>query len=179
MKYLRKSPHCWKKKAAVVCILVILFSFTTGTIAWLTLKTQPLNNEFLLGSVAGSIVENYADHVKTSIAVQNDGNIPAFARIKLTAYWQKNDDTILGKTAVVPSFSISSGWFLKDGIYYCRNVIAPSGLTPNLLASEIPLTVDADGNRLVIDVFAELIQAQPDAAAADAWGVSVSNGVIQ
>ena len=69
----------------------------------------------------------------------------------------------------------------EENVYYFAKPVAPGEMTENLI-KPISLTTDtdADGNTvyMVVQAIAEAIQANPETAAAQAWGVTVTKGAI-
>ena len=64
-----------------------------------------------------------------------------------------------------------------DGYWYHQKPVSPDDVTDTLIRAAYKETVPA-GYRLHLQILASAIQAAPDAAVEEAWGVSVVNGEI-
>ena len=120
-------------------------------------------------------MEEFNGVQKSSIQIRNTGNIEAYLRIKLVSYWVDGEGNVAPKASQMPAISLASGWVKGTGnTYYWNTPVAPSGNTGNLLAAPIVLEEDGEGNRQVLEIFAEAIQGAPTAAVTDSWGVTLS-----
>lgn len=122
-------------------------------------------------------------HRKTEIYVKNTGNYPAFIRVRLVSYWVREDGKIDGLPSEMPTVSVAHPTWLEseENVYYYAKPVSPGEMTENLI-KPITLTTstDADGNTvyMVVQALAQAVQAKPDAAVEQAWGVTLTNGVI-
>lgn len=165
--------------AIVLSVVLVLLCGTA--MALMFRQTNLLTNEFETAVVdcmvnettdTGSTTANY----KTSIKVENTGNIPAYIRVRFVSYWVDAQDQIVAKASEMPYIPYDTdAWFQQNDIYYCKTPVAVNGKTPELLQSgqKILLRVE-DGYRQVLEVFAEAIQSQPPRAVTTSWGVNVS-----
>lgn len=165
-KHLRRSKWTGLLRAVSLLALVLAVGIT---VAYMFKITDPIKNEFEKAVVTCAVNEafNSGTGVKSSITVQNTGNIDAYIRVRLVSYWVNPSGDIIAKQSTIPSFTLASGWTHKgNNIYQYETAIAPENSTPNLLGSSITLAeTDEDGNRQVIEVFAEAIQTNAE----DAW----------
>jgi hypothetical protein len=130
------------------------------------------------GSATGGFV---AATTKTSIQVENTGNIPAYIRLRFVSCWVDADGHIVGKASVMPAIPYDDAhWFQVGDTYYCKDPIEVGAFTPELLKDgSIVLDVDeSTGYRQVLEVFADAIQSKPAKAVTQSWGVSISGDRI-
>lgn len=112
---------------------------------------------------------------KTSIKVQNTGNISAYIRLRFVTYWVDLNGNIIGKPSEMPQISITNWWQKgSDGNYYYKTPVAPGEFTEALLSAPIELQADLDhAHYQVVEVFADAIQSQPTAAVTESWDVTI------
>lgn len=168
----------------LLCLFIMLCCGAGAIWAYSFLTTQEIENTFKESEVKVEVKETFSNDVKSNVSVMNTGKTtdpispPVFVRVKLLPYWyEPNEDQIAGIQAWKPEFTPGTDWFLKDGYYYYKKSIAPGETTSNLISS-ITLKKDTNGNRQVLEIVAEGIQAIPEKAAKEAWGVTVTNGNI-
>ena len=146
--------------AAVVVVAVCT------TLAYMHYASREVVNSFALSSVSCKIEETVKDGVKSSVKVQNAGNIAAFVRVAVVANTVDASGNITGK-ADVSTHLCGADWVKHtDGYYYYKTPVAPGGKTGELLTSAI----DLDG--IQVTVLSEAIQSQPASVAQEAWGVA-------
>lgn len=148
-----------------------------GTVAWLADETEDVVNTFEPAKVGNEIVEEFDGTAKTSIKVENTGDVEAYVRVKLVTYRVDDGGNRIGGEAVIPTFSLGGNWFEQGGYYYYEGKVAIGGQTGDLIASgskiELESYSDADGGKQVIEVLSESIQTLPATAVEEAWGVVV------
>lgn len=174
----RTSKRPTGRLAAVALATVLLLALTVGgTVAWLTSRTNDIINTFTPSKVTCKVEESFDGKVKTSVNVKNTGNTTAFIRVKLVSYRTNDEGKHIGGTAALPRFDFGDNWVQYGGYYYYTLPVA-AGETPSTnLADSITLTEtydDADGGHQSMDVMAEAIQSQPEAAVREAWGNAFS-----
>lgn len=165
------------RAVVLVLALILLSSAIVGTLAYLTDKTEGIVNTFVPSSVPNTPAEKIGNNAKTSITIQNTGNIDAYIRVKLVTYRVDDKGNHIGGTATIPAFTLGTDWFEQDGYYYYKLPVAPNTPTGDLIKSgskiELKEYTDADGGKQVIEVISESIQSVPDTAVKNAWSVSV------
>ena len=176
----------------LIALTVVLVLLCGTAVALMFRQTNLVTNEFETAIVDCQVHEQTdtgsADTgsvmagVKSSITVQNTGNIPAYIRVRFVSNWVDDAGNIVGKASEMPVISYDeTTWFEKNDIYYCRTPIAVEGYTPELLKSgkTIVLRADAEtGYRQVLEVFADAIQSEPNKAVTQSWSVGISGGNI-
>ncbi len=141
-----------------------------------------VDNAFVMGSVAPSVVETfYPDTgVKEDVRVKNDGNAPVYIRALLLVTWQDTTGATLSEkpqegmdyTRTGPA--ADSGWKQGgDGYWYYTKRVQPGDSTTQLV-QKLTDQNDTPGRRLCVDVIAQSVQASPGEAVSDLWGASVT-----
>lgn len=178
----RNTKHnLYKIQLLIFSLLLIATMAIGGSMAFLTTQTNAVVNTFTPAQVSPKVEEDFNGTVKSSITVQNTGDIDAYIRVKLVTYRVNNDGDHIGGTATIPSFTLGKDWVKHGEYYYYTKPVAPNDSTGDLLGSNIELQeyTDADGGKQAIDVMAEAIQSTPASAVTSAWNVQVVNGTIQ
>ncbi len=162
-----------KRQKTVITIIIIaaaVLATAVPVLAYYYREANRHNVGLVPGTVDCELQEVFEDNQKTSITVKNTGTISAYVRVKLVSYWVDADGNIIGsKISEIPAFTLAAGWTDRGNNVYVFDATLPSGaVSTNMLAAPMVLAVDADGNRQVVEVFAEAIQSE-GGAAADAW----------
>lgn len=168
-----------RKIAFLLLVSVVTLAIISGSVvAYMVKRTQFKENTFTPAVVTCELheVKNAETTRKTSITVENTGNVNAYMRVRLVSYWvDPATGAIAAKPSPVVSFTPGSDWVAGSGnTYYYQAPVAPGDTTYELLGSAITLT-SLDGLVQVVEVFAEAIQAQPTTAVTDSWGVALSS----
>ena len=176
----RRHKRRSKKTGMLFLSLLLVIGMVVGsTVAWLSTKSAPITNTFLLSHVSCSVTEEFNGTTKSNVNVTNTGDIDAFIRVKLVTYRVNDEEQHIGGTAEIPDFKPGAGWVKNGDYYYYTKPVAPDEQPADALISSITLTDpydDADGGKPVIEVMAEAIQANGVAdngtkAVKEAWGV--------
>ena len=167
------------KRILLWALLVSLILVCGVTIAYLYRATNDVMNMFVPGKVDCKVYEvtdtgTTTATSKTSITVENTGNVTAYLRVRLVSYWVDASGNIMPKASPDVSFTLGSGWVVGkgDNTYIYTEPVAPDGVTGNLLGSSITLTtktVDGVTSYQVVEVFADAIQSEPADAVTNAW----------
>jgi len=172
-----KRKFSKKSVALLVSLVLVLGAAVGGTIAWMFDQTDPVINKFTVGDVTTSVDETIDGQVKKDVRIQNTGTVPAYIRATVVVTWQDEDGNVYGKAPVAGTdytiqFS-ADGWTqAADDFYYWTEPVAPGEYTGVLITECKPL-VDppADGYGLNVEIIGSGIQAMPDDAIKEAWGV--------
>ena len=167
------------RKGLILALLLLLAISTAGGSVWAYMikRTQTEENKFTPAVVTCELheVKNADTTRKSSIKVENTGNVDAYLRVRLVSYWVDEGGDIVSKPSQVPVFTPGPGWMAGSGnTYYYQMPVSPGDSTHELLGSVITLTSSAEGYRQVGEVFAEAIQAQPAFAVTGSWGVTLN-----
>ena len=180
-----------KLRLAIIAILVMLT--IPAVMAYMYFKTNNIDNIFVPANVTCDVIEDYDGEVKSSIKVQNTGNIDAYIRLKVYTYWVNSKGNVVGRTPN-PTLSFAyneNDWIQSGNMYYCKKPIQVNGLTPELLKTGSSIILDHieeyvtnNGTTVkyeykqVVEIVAEGIQSNPDEAAMESWNVVITDGKI-
>lgn len=163
----------------LAALAVIAMGVVGGTVAYLTMSTEQVENVFTPGKVSCEIYEDFTDGstVKKNVRIKNTGNTDAYIRVAVIITWKDKDGNIsatqpqLGDYVGNNGSSFSDWWLSKeDGYwYYTKEAVKPGEFTSNLL-DELTVRGTNDGYTLSVEILADAIQSSPKSAVADAWG---------
>ena len=177
---------------AVVCIIAVQ--------AYLSSKKN-VQNDIIPAQIScrvdevfeknGEDVENR--NVKETVTVANTGTHDAYIRIIAVTYWQDTKGNVVEKQSEdlkLSNIVNTNDWIIgKDNVIYYKTPVESGASTADLLASGKKVTVtkvanDEEGFGIfeyyqVVEFIAEAIQASPDTAVTESWGVVLnSDGTI-
>lgn len=168
----------------LVSLVIVLVAVVGTTIAYLVTNTAPIINTFKPSEVTTEIDEGFDGSVKKDVKVKNTGDVEAYIRAAVVVTWQ-NDAGEVYPTAPVEgtdyTVSYPGNVWVKhtDGYYYYTSTVAPNESTGILLTDCKPVEGKApDGYHLVVEILAQAIQANPEDAVKEAWGVTIANGTV-
>lgn len=166
----------------LIAFLLVTVAVCGTVIAYMFKKTEYIENRFTPAQVTCKVEETFdsATDKKTSILVQNTGNIDAYLRVRLVTYWINEASEIVAEPSQMPSISYDTENWIEGSkdTYYYKIPVKPMNFTAELLTAPIELGETPDGYRQVVEVFAEAIQSEPVEAVEKSWGVSVNGNVI-
>lgn len=170
------------KIPSIMLIMTFVIALTVcGTVfAYMFKQTDYEDNQFTPAVVSCRVEETFDGTKKTSIKVENTGNIDAYLRVRLVSYWVDTNGNVVAKPSSIPEINLEDGWIKgPNNTYYYQSSVAPNNLTGELLSSSISLEKDANGYLQVVEVFAEAIQSNPKDAVTSSWDVLLDqNGYI-
>lgn len=190
-----KSTKKAVKKSAIIAAAAILITaiLLGGTIAYLAVKTNVLQNIFNPSEVVGVLEETTENGVKTNVYVSNpagEKRIDFYVRAAIIVNWKNSAGEVCGRTPVEETdYNItlpdSPDWFEKDGYYYYKYVVPVGSSTLQvsqtkansqdsnagyLILSCAPVAGKApDGFSLSVEIVTQEIQALPARAVTAAW----------
>lgn len=161
----KKNPAP-KRFALLLALVLILVGTVGGTVAYLATHTKPVVNTFTPGEVTCKVEETVDNGVKSSVKVQNTGNVPAYIRVAVVANTVDAQGNITGAADenILKNALAASGWTKNGDYYYYNTAVDPNGLTGELLKNSIEL----DG--IQVTILASAIQSTPTDAVQEAWG---------
>ena len=182
MKLLQKMK-CIHPKAVfvIVSVLLVLGIGVGGTVAYLTDRSDAINNQFTPATMECRVV-----YSGTSATVKNTGEVEAYARAVVIVNWAKLDENGHATSEVHASapqegvdytltLPTDNGWVRgSDGYWYCKAPIAVNTEAPLLVESVTRLTTAPDGYGLMVGLVASAIQSQPTSVVEESWGVTVN-----
>ena len=170
------------RRRLLIIILVAFFSVSSilcgKVIAYMFQQTQYEENLFTIAEVSCEVKEEFDGVNKTSIQIQNTGNIDAYLRVRLVSYWGDANGNIGAKPSSMPEVKMAVDYWVpgSNNTYYYRMPVEPGNFTQELLAAPIILAKDGDYLQ-VVEVFAEAIQSAPSgavtSAVTSAWSVTL------
>lgn len=123
-----------------------------------------------------------AGSVKSDITAENTGSTAVFLRLRLSACWVDAKGNTTGTPSALPQITLRQNWLdAGDGLYYYELPVKPGESTAVLCEPmRMGTSVSPTGAAVYqqVTVLAEAVQALPEKAAQEAWGVTVKNGRI-
>lgn len=169
----RKGRNSKKPLLLLLSLVLVVALAVGGTLAWLTAKTDPVVNTFTAGTGGTNIVETVTPTEKTSVKIQNTGDIDVYVRVRLVINCIDADNNIIAGTK--PTVQIKEGWTFYGDYYYYNGTIGENETTSELLNAPITLD-DGQGNLYEVNVMAQTIQVG-GGAVEDAWGMTYADGI--
>lgn len=171
----------WNRSFVVLAsVLVLIIGLVGTTLAWITTGTAPITNIFTPTKVTTTIVEKLENNVKKDVQVKNTGDIDAYIRAMVVVTWQDEGGNVYPATPVAgTNYQITipsdNKWVANGGYYYYTQKVAPGASTGILLTDCKPVEEKTpEGYHLVVEILSDAIQAEPDSAVVEAWGVNPS-----
>lgn len=163
-----------RKIVVTALSLALLLIGTSLTMAYLNDRTDTARNNLQFAHVSCQVEETFSNGTKSNVSIKNTSDTDAYIRVILAAVWLNADGDITAPAVATPVFT-ATDWFVQDGIYYYKLPLAPDESTTNLIDSFTMPT--QTGLTYELQIIASAIQATPEAVS-DAWGVSVSDGLL-
>lgn len=182
-----------RKRMIVILTLILALAALTPTVyAYMFRQSQTVKNVFVPAQVDCEVTEDFNGSSKSNIKVTNTSNIEAYVRVILVCNWQDSKGNPVVRDADPPSISLGTDWVVHDGIYYYTKPLAPKEETATALSSTVitrlpPIKEEVKQNGVVteywyypvIEIIAEAIQADPEKAVEESWGVTIVDGKIR
>lgn len=123
-----------------------------------------------------------AGSFKSDITAENTGSTTVFLRLRLSACWVDAEGKTTGTPSALPQITLRQNWLDGgNGLYYYALPVEP-GQSTTVLCEPMRMGTSVSPTGVTvyqqITVLAEAVQALPEKAAQDAWGVTVKNGRI-
>lgn len=169
-------------KAIAIALAALVVVVSAVSVALVISVSPAIKNTFQLPEISNEIQETFDGSEKTSVKVKNLKD-DEFLRVAVVINWQDASGNVLAQAPVAGTdYTISfneTDWTSK-GNYWYYNEMLPSGkTTKDLLGANAVTELNApDGYHLAVEVIAEGIQADPEKAVKDAWGITAKNGVL-
>lgn len=187
------------KKNKVLTILIITIAAVVALIsisvvvAYMFKQSPEFNNEFVPAVVDCKVVETFVESKKTSVKVENTGNIRSYIRLRVVTYWQDSKGNPVARTS--PEIEFGTQWKYDESewiydeenkTFYHKAPVDAGKETSELLAlgsdfSGIqlsPVVEEVSGVNYtyhpVIVFIAEAIQSEPGSAVKK-WDVTVDS----
>ena len=174
-----RGPAARVYRTAVLLIAVLLLVSTAvgSTAAFLVTKTEPVVEDFAYAQVSCQVTRS-----GNTLGVQNTGTAQAYIRASYAVNWRDGEGIIAAVTPEGYSCDLvkdpQGAWVEGgDGYFYYPAPVDPGGETPSLLTCSA-FYPENPKYTLSVEVVAEAIQSNPAEAAEEAWGVTVSGGML-
>ena len=173
------------KRRVLLLAAAALVSLTVGGVfGYIMAQTEPIANNFNPVAVTCKVEENdFQGVVKENVCIRNTSEIPAYIRVATVATWVDPDGNVLAK-APVEGIDYAVVWGTEnwakgsDGFWYYTKPVAAADATTQLI-NTMAVNQAPEGYQLRLQILAVAIQAEPDRAVTQAWGVTVDeNGTI-
>ena len=177
----RRKRRSRKTETLLFSLVLLLTMMVGGTLAYLTIQTDPVLNQFTPSHVSCTVTESFDGTTKSNVNVTNTSDISAYIRVKLVSYRVNSAGDHIGGTAPLPSFDPGAGWVEHGGYYYYTQPVAAGASPATNLTDSMTLAgsySDADGGKQVVEVMAEAIQSVPATAVQSSWGVTITQGSV-
>ena len=188
-----KGKHSQKRKrrltpwAAVALALTLVLS-VGGTVAYLSTASGSVTNTFTPTPVACTVIEDRFEKgkstLKTNVSIQNTGEADAHIRATIVVTWQDATGNVYGQVPVEGEgkdyvLEINdTGWEKgTDGYWYCIAADAVDDTKTAVLINSCEVLTSQGDYTLSVEILAQAIQAEPDAAAIAAWGEENAAGL--
>lgn len=169
------AARVYRTAVLLIAVLLLITTAVGSTAAFLVTKTEPVEEAFAYAQVSCQVTRS-----DNALAVQNTGTAQAYIRASYAVNWLDGDENIAAAAPDGYSCDLEKGIQWEeggDGYFYYPDPVAPGGETPSLLTCSV-FYPENPKYTLSVEVVAEAIQSNPAEAAADAWGVTVSNGEL-
>lgn len=181
-KHARKNRTPVKAVVLLLATLCLLTAAVGGAYAYFTAQTPPITNQFDPVEVTCVVEEAFDGTTKQNVIVRNTGDIAAYIRATVVVNWADEDGNLLATApAEGTDYSVTwgSGDWVKgnDGFWYYRRAVAAGTATAALIRTLSPVAT-GESYHLQVQVVATAIQATPATAAKEAWGATVTGGML-
>lgn len=167
------AARVYRTAVLLIAVLLLISTAVGSTAAFLVTKTRPVVEDFAYAQVSCQVTD--------TMGVKNTGTAQAYIRASYAVNWRDGEGIIAAVTPDGYSCDLdeNQGAWVDggDGYFYYPDPVDPGGETPSLLTCSVSCPENPKYT-LSVEVVAEAIQSTPAGAAEDAWGVTVSNGVL-
>lgn len=186
-----QKPQNKRRSAAVIAVAAAV-ALASVAVAFM-LRRAEVQSDFTPAIVTCAVREKVngvevtgsaaSGSVKSDITAENTGNTTVFLRLRLSVCWVDAKGNTTGTPSVpLPKITLRQNWLDGgDGLYYYALPVKPGESTTVLCEPmQMKTSVSPTGATVYqqITVLAEAVQALPEKAAQEAWGVTVDGGRI-
>ena len=139
-KYSGRKSRILRKRhiALMLSMALLLVGLVGGSLAYLFMSSQSVENTFTQTFVKTSVQETFDGAEKKNVAIKNDGNISAYIRAKVIINWQTKDGLVYGEAPVEDTdynIEMGTGWTKDEetDIWYYNSIVAPGEKTSDLI----------------------------------------------
>lgn len=180
----RARRRCTRPVLLLLSLVLMLAIGAGGTLAYLVTSSGPVTNTFTPGEVTIDVDEpDWNGTVKQNVTIQNTSDVEVYVRATIVANWVDANGNIIApavKGTDYTDFTPAEGWVLRDGYYYWTSPVAVNGHTGELINECKPIaSAKPEGaDHLQMTILSQAIQAEPEQAIKEAWGVTISEGAV-
>lgn len=172
------------RTAVLLIAMILLIGTAVGTtVAYLTTKTEPVENTFEYAKVSCEVTEQSEDNTKKNVQVKNTGTTDAYIRATYIVNWLDAQGNIVASNPAGYSYNVTENpdgkWTQgTDGFFYYTSSVAPGASTEGSLLTCTVTRPENSEYTLSVEIVAEAIQSTPEKAVQEAWDVTVSDGKL-
>ena len=189
-----------KRLSIIIVGAILIVASVSVTVAYIIIRSPEITNLFVPAKIDCQVLETETviDGIvtKKSVQAQNTGNSDAYIRVRVVTYWEDSKGNPIARTSPINKFGgdwkfNDAAWIYddKNQTFYHKAPVGENEFTAELLGSGFdgitlkPVSVE-QGNVTftyypVVEFIVEGIQAAPDTAVKESWGVTLdSNGNI-
>ena len=163
----------------LVASILLITTAVGSTVAFLTTKTEPVENTFEYAKVSCEVTETFDMNAGRCVQVRNTGTIDAYIRATYVVNWVDALENIVASDPEGYSYSLTenpdSKWTKIGDYYYYLTPVAPNDSTLGSLLTCTATYPDNPEYTLSVEILAEAIQSTPENAVTNAWNVTVSS----
>lgn len=183
----QRTRRFWRDRPVVLAIsvLVLVLGIVGTTLAYLFTNTDSITNTFTVATAGITVDEKLENGVKNDVTIKNTGDVDVYIRARVIVTW-KDDEGNVSATAPVAgtdytiTYQTGTGWVEYEGNYYYTSSVAAGGPTGVLFTDCKPVEGKTpDGYHLSVEILADSIQAKPENAVQEAWGVKISADKVE
>lgn len=176
----RMSKGSTKSIVQSVAIALILIVTISGTIAFLTTKTNSITNIFKPTTAEPTIEETFENNIKSDVkvSISGDPEVSSYVRARIIFSWENSDGEVAAEAVSKSDYTLDLGnsWTkASDGYYYYNGTVKGGASTSNLIDTCTANKTLGDYH-LCVEILAQSIQSDPATAVQSAWGMTYSNG---
>lgn len=187
-----QKPQKKRRSAAVIAVAAAV-ALASVAVAFM-LRRAEAQGGFRMANVGCAVYEkvNGVEHtaenspvagsVKSDITAKNTGDTTVFLRLRLSTCWVDAEGKVTGTPSALPQITLRQNWLDGgNGLYYYALPVEPGESTAVLCEPmQLGTSVSPTGVTVYqqVTVLAEAVQALPEKAAQEAWGVTVASGRI-
>lgn len=184
----QRKRRFWRDRPVVLAIsvLVLVLGIVGTTLAYLFDSSAAITNTFTTATAGITVVEELEDGVKNNVQIKNTGDVEVYIRARVIVTWKDEDGNVsatapIAGTDYTITYQTDTGWFKHtDGNWYYTSPVAAGGSTGVLFTGCNPEEGKTpDGYHLSVEILADSIQAKPENAVQEAWGVKISAGKVE
>lgn len=190
----QRKRRFWRDRPVILAIsvLVLVLGIVGTTLGYLLDQSEPITNTFTAAQAGITVEEDIKNEngVKNDVKIKNTSDFPVYIRARVIVTWKDDTGNVYPQAPAegtdytitwTPADSGTTTNWVKhtDGNYYYTVPVAADASTGNLFTECKPLAGKTpEGYHLSVEILADAIQAKPNTAVQEAWGVTISGGSV-